>query len=107
MFPLPKVVWKLVVGLFRHNVLFNLVIVLDFFEDRPRVQVHDADDHARLHSVEVKGSEVLLHRGNYVPVLVLESQSDVGRFRSISFLDVFFEGENGALRIESQFWDAK
>ena len=80
MLPFSEVVWKIVVGLLRHNVFFHLVVVLDLFEDGARIEIGDADDHSCLYSVEIKGAEFLVHGGNDYSIFILESESDVGGF---------------------------
>jgi hypothetical protein len=78
--PFSEIFWEVVVGFLGHDVLFDLVAVFDFLEDGARVEVGDADDHAVFDSVEVEGAHVFLHGGDHVAVLVLEGESDVGRF---------------------------
>lgn len=107
MLPFPEVVWALVVGLLGHHVLLDVVAVFDFLEDRPRVEIKDADDHPALHPVEIQTPQVLLQRSDHPALLVLEDEPDVGRLRSIPLLDVFFEREDGALRVQSELRDAQ
>ena len=105
--PLPEVLRQLVVGLLAHHVFFDLVVAFYFLDDGVGVEVGDGDDHSILHPVEVQGAQVLLHRRDYLPLLVLEGEPDVRRLRSVSLLDVFLEGEDGGLGVEAQFWDAQ
>ena len=105
MLPFSKVFRQGVVGFFRHDVFFHLVIVLDFLEDGSWVEIGDADDHSGLNSVEVKSSHILFHLGEDVALFALEGESNIWRLGSISLLDVFFEGEDCALRVDSQLGD--
>lgn len=97
--PFPEVFGQLVVGFLTHHVFFNLVVAFDFLDDGVGVEVGDRDDHASLHAIKIQCAEVLVHGGDYFPFFVLEGESDVGRFRSIPFLNVLLEGEDGGLRV--------
>lgn len=103
MLPFSEVFRQAVVGFFGHGVFLDLVVVFDLLEDGGGVEVHDADDHAVLDPVEVEGAHLFLHVGYDISVLVLEGESDIGRLRSVSFLDVFFEGQDSALGVNSEF----
>jgi len=80
-----------------------LIAVLDFLEDGVRIEIHDADDHTVLNPIEIEGPHFFFHVGDDISLFVLQSQSNIRRFRSISLLDVFLKGQNGALRVNSEF----
>lgn len=82
-----------------------MVAVLYFFEDGVGVEIHDADDHAVLHAVEVESAHLFFHVGDNVAFFVFQGQFDIGSLGSVSFFDVFFEGEDGDLRVDSEFGD--
>ena len=61
--PLSEVVREGVIGLFRHDVLLDLVDILDFLVDGVRIEVHDVHNHVGLCPIEVEGPHLLLHIG--------------------------------------------
>lgn len=58
--------------------------------DGDGIEVCDVDDHAVLYSIKVEASHVFFHLCDNITFSVFEGQSDIGRFGSISFLDVLF-----------------
>ena len=75
--------------------------------DRVRVQVADVYNHTVLHSVEVEWSQVLLHLGDDFTLFIFQGEPEKLGFGSVSFLNVLFEGQNGRIGINSEFWDLK
>ena len=107
MFPFPEIFWQAIIGLLWHSVLLHLIVIFNFFEDRSRVEISDADDHSILDSIEIESSHVLFHRCDNITFFAFESESDVWRLGTISFLNVFFKGKDGWLRVDAKLGNSK